>query len=139
MFQETHLAVLGPADSAVTAAILRSLNPAAFSRKTSRILRTGNLCCATVDLLPVWKDAVVAAVSLRHTLCRYTPEWWPDIARNAGPACSGISGRHRPESAHSADYAAAAGVAGCGMRGAQGCCDLTVGLSESTCIARRST
>ncbi len=34
----------------IAAAVLRSLNPAALSRNTSRILRTGNLCCATVDL-----------------------------------------------------------------------------------------
>jgi hypothetical protein len=42
---------------------------------------------------------MVAGVSPRHTLCRHAPEWWPDMARNGGPACSGISGRHRPESA----------------------------------------
>jgi len=42
---------------------------------------------------------MVAGVSPRHTLCRHAPEWWPDMARNAGPACSGISGRHRPECA----------------------------------------
>jgi len=41
----------------------------------------------------------VAGVSPRHTLCRHAPEWWPDMARNTGPACPGISGRHRPESA----------------------------------------
>ncbi len=42
---------------------------------------------------------MVAGVNPRHTLCRHAPEWWPGIARNAGPACSGISGRHGPESA----------------------------------------
>ena len=35
------------------AAILRSLKPSSYlSRKTCRILRTGNLACATADLLP---------------------------------------------------------------------------------------
>jgi hypothetical protein len=42
---------------------------------------------------------MVAGVSPRHTLCRHAPEWWPDMARNTGPAYSGITGRHRPESA----------------------------------------
>ena len=39
----------------IAVAICRSLKPSALSRKTSRILRTGNLACPTVALLPVGK------------------------------------------------------------------------------------
>ena len=41
----------------------------------------------------------MAAVNPRHTLCRHPPQRWPGMAWNPGPACSGISGRHAPESA----------------------------------------
>jgi len=45
-------------------------------------LRTGNLCCATIDLLVFRKEAIVAAVSPRHTLCGHAPESVAGIARN---------------------------------------------------------
>jgi hypothetical protein len=65
------------------------------STRVLRIVRS----CATVHLLPLGKEATVAVVNPPHTLCRHAPEYWPGIARNAGPACSGITGRHQPESA----------------------------------------
>jgi len=71
-------------------AICRSLNPAALSRRTSRIWRTGNLACPTVDLLPSGKKITVAAVIPLHT-----PR--PGILRNGGPAWTGIAARLAPE------------------------------------------
>ena len=66
----------------IAAAIWRWLHPSALSRSTTRILRTGNLACATVTLLPHGKEHTVAG-STRFTYpCRHGPEWVAGMDRN---------------------------------------------------------
>lgn len=74
----------------ILTAICRSLNPSAFSRRTSRILHTGNLACPAIDLLPLGKRITVAAVIPLHM-----PR--SRILRNGGPTCSGTMARHQLE------------------------------------------
>src|SRR5690606_20834140 len=88
------------------AAICRSLKPSALSRRTSRILRTGNLACPTVDLLARWQIDHGNGWSTRLTsaglpcsgmVARHGPESWPGMRRNRGPAWTGTVARHQPE------------------------------------------
>jgi hypothetical protein len=93
----------------IAAAIFLSLTPAALSRSTSRILRTGNLFCATDDLLQQRKrDHGSRGLPASHygptcsgIMDRHGSERWTDINRNTGPTWSGTGGRHGPEYAAS--------------------------------------
>jgi Homeodomain-like domain len=82
-------------------AIWRSLSSAsAFSRSTSRVLRTDNLSDATVDLPGTRPEAVTVTVCpVAPQPVRPSVERWPGIPWNPGSASRGTGARHGVESA----------------------------------------